>query len=904
MSGLSDEQLHQCRSFSDITGVQDQDIVRDLLARSNWQSDECLTDYLDWLDGASDEGASSRGHAMGPSGGSQVEHGAAGASAVICLDTDSDNDDISSDSVDSIDSDYASSDSVTCLSQDCVGTGDDSVDFEGGDDDSDNDGVPPEPSESLRLRYKGVPVNPCPASGLRMSALLRLSRPERMRAYDDPEAERATSWRRIVAAMRVLAAQVPSREALEDRSSTKYDNLMPTSNKSIPSPPSHPHIQLSTLARQVALRKGREAQQPGGHPHRRDKDTVVYVTPEQSLDCEHRLASLCAALDAELVVVEAKVAACVAANKLRDDHYNAADYVPNLQKDAVVDAQHSIQRDILVLWFQSFCQACELSTIYLQQSLQIPDAQLEKDFGYFGPLGVWREASTSRSMYYEPGSSPPAPQTVVQALAAVSGVCLLVGHRAAINHATGGLFQGDSLPHIDHITKLDGVMLNVIGSYNTSTELPVTKVLASGGKFVTGGYDEGSMGAFEIGMYAGPMRCSMSRFLRAQFNLMAFDKKLVFDATKTRKHPNGHHVQTNSVKILKTMPASATRCTARFIAVAVETVGAIRSGPDQHTMNQTWGDASMVTMVPTLQSRGTEHMHTNHGQALMDKHLLTPENAKNFDIVIDKIATAANGTPFPGGFLSSARKADPSGAAAARASRTASGLEAQHNAAIEAVKAGAPDAGGGKSSKADAIIYLLGRSAVVKAGTTGWEAYVEGALQGRKRGGKRGGKRAQQDARVEAVKAGAPSESGGGSKNAGMVHILSGGSKSSSLTWTERVDLAHTKRLKGATTRATNIRSASMALPIATHSHECMEQQCRRPVKMVQQFKNGRWYQNFHHHCVAKEGETVNGLSKHICSSCHQMARICKDAKCRYPKCSAGKSGCAHLHDGSCPPRK
>jgi len=177
---------------------------------------------------------------------------------------------------------------------------------------------------------------------------------------------------------------------------------------------------------------------------------------------------------------------------------------------------------------------------------------------------------------------------------------------------------------------------------------------------------------------------------------------------------------------------------------------------------------------------------------------------------------------------------------------------------------------------------------------------VEGALKGCKRGGKR----AQKNARVEAVKAGAPSESGGGSKKAGMVHILSGGSKSSTLTWAERVDLPHTKRLEGRTTFATNTRSAAMALPIATHSHECTEQQCRRPVKLVQRFQKGRWYSNFHHHCVAKESKTVNGLSKHMCSSCHQTARICKDAKCRYPKCSTGKSGCAHLHDGSCPPRK
>ena len=181
---------------------------------------------------------------------------------------------------------------------------------------------------------------------------------------------------------------------------------------------------------------------------------------------------------------------------------------------------------------------------------------------------------------------------------------------------------------------------------------------------------------------------------------------------------------------------------------------------------------------------------------------------------------------------------------------------------------------------------------------------MEGALQGRKRGGKRGGKRAQKNARVEAVKAGAPTESGGGSKTAGIVHKLSGGSQSSTLTWAERVDLAHAMRLKGGTTFAANTRSAAMALPIATHSHECMQQQCRRPVKMTQQFKNGRWYQNFHHHCLAKESKSVNGLSKHMCSSCHQIASICKDAKCRYPKCSTGKSGCAHLHDGSCSPRK
>jgi len=89
-------------------------------------------------------------------------------------------------------------------------------------------------------------------------------------------------------------------------------------------------------------------------------------------------------------------------------------------------------------------------------------------------------------------------------------------------------------------------------------------------------------------MYAGPMRCTMSRFLRAQFDLMAYQKKLGFDAAKTRKHPNGHFVQLNSVRQLKNMPGNGAKCTAQYIAVAVEAIAAVRSGPDQSTLNQTW----------------------------------------------------------------------------------------------------------------------------------------------------------------------------------------------------------------------------------------------------------------------------------------------------------------------------
>ena len=192
------------------------------------------------------------------------------------------------------------------------------------------------------------------------------------------------------------------------------------------------------------------------------------------------------------------------------------------------------------------------------------------------------------SMYFEPGSDPPVAQSVVQALAAVSEVCLLVGFRVAINHATRGLFQGDSLPHIDRIIHGTGLMLNVIGSYNTSTDIPITEALASGGEFVTGGYNEGSMGTFENGMYAGPMGCTMSRFRRAQFDLMVYQKKLVWNAVPTRKYPSGRFVQTNSVLQLQRMPGNGAKCTAQYIAVAVEAITTVRSGFNQSTINQTW----------------------------------------------------------------------------------------------------------------------------------------------------------------------------------------------------------------------------------------------------------------------------------------------------------------------------
>jgi len=300
------------------------------------------------------------------------------------------------------------------------------------------------------------------------------------------------------------------------------------------------------------------------------------------------------------------------------------------------------------------------------------------------------------------------------------------------------------------------------------------------------------------------------------------------------------------------------------------------------------------------------HLHLHFTiQALMDKHLLTDENAENFDVVIDKIATAADGTPFPGGFLSSARKADPSGAAAARASRTAAGLEAQHNAAIEAVKAGAPDAGGGKSSKADAVIYQLGRRAVAEAGTTGWEAYIQGALERRKRGGKQGGINSMSKTAIKAVKAGAPKTAQGKSSGADvLIYRMSGGDKSSATTWAARQDLVRTillaGRKKGCANHSTAARIAAMAHPIASHSHECMDPECRRPTKCVSKFVGGKMYTTFTHHCYAGDGkQQVNGFGKHRCSTCHQSGRVCKVAICQYSKCTTSTSACAHLHDGS-----
>ena len=95
---------------------------------------------------------------------------------------------------------------------------------------------------------------------------------------------------------------------------------------------------------------------------------------------------------------------------------------------------------------------------------------------------------------------------------------------------------------------------------------------------------------------------------------------------------------------------------------------------------------------------------------------------------------------------------------------------------------------------------------------------MEGALQSHRLGGNE----AQENAAVKAIKAEAPAGSGGGSKKLAMVWNFSGGSKSSSSTWAEREALAKAAIEKGGKIFAAAKRIEALALPIATHSHECM----------------------------------------------------------------------------------
>jgi len=110
-------------------------------------------------------------------------------------------------------------------------------------------------------------------------------------------------------------------------------------------------------------------------------------------------------------------------------------------------------------------------------------------------------------------------------------------------------------------------------------------------------------------------------------------------------------------------------------------------------------------------------------------------------------------------------------------------------------------------------------------------------------GGELGGKQSQKNAAIEAVKAGAPAVSGNSASKTDAVILRLGGGKSSSSSWAEREAAATVARQTGQALGSKNAAAArniqSFEHPIATHSHECMDPECRRPVQLKSQYKQG-----------------------------------------------------------------
>ena len=221
-------------------------------------------------------------------------------------------------------------------------------------------------------------------------------------------------------------------------------------------------------------------------------------------------------------------------------------------------------------------------------------------------------------------------------------------------------------------------------------------------------------------------------------------------------------------------------------------------------------------------------------------------------------------------------------------------------AAIDAVKAGAPIEKGNRASKADAIIFLLGRKAAAKAGKTEWQAIVDGTAEW----SKFGGTQAQKNAAIKAVKAGAPTENKGvASKNSALMWAFSGENKSAHSAWAQRATAGTAIRKKGTYTSSVAKKNKTFSQPIATHSHECKNPSCRQLVKITSKMDKGREFPNLTHGCLVTNGN-VGGLVNHLCSTCHQTGRVCKNKVCRGLKCTRSRPDCTHLHDGSGTPRK
>jgi len=167
----------------------------------------------------------------------------------------------------------------------------------------------------------------------------------------------------------------------------------------------------------------------------------------------------------------------------------------------------------------------------------------------------------------------------------------------------------------------------------------------------------------------------------------------------------------------------------------------------------------------------------------------------------------------------------------------------------------------------------------------------------------------QKSAVTKAVKAGAPiKKNGGASKKCTMSWAFSGGNKSTSSTWAQCETAAKVALAKGhgLGTKASGVAKSTKAFKelIATHSHECKHPDCRHLIKISTKTIGGTGYPNMSHQCLATNGTLVGGLMHYLCSTCHQTGRMCKDKVCRGLKCSRSRPDCAHLHDGSCTPRK
>jgi len=157
--------------------------------------------------------------------------------------------------------------------------------------------------------------------------------------------------------------------------------------------------------------------------------------------------------------------------------------------------------------------------------------------------------------------------------------------------------------------------------------------------------------------------------------------------------------------------------------------------------------------------------------------------------------------------------------------------------------------------------------------------------------------------RYQAGKAGAPIIKFGGVSNKSVDDWrLVGGSYGA--PWADTLDKAFAARGKGGkksistATAAANVAHLATALnaTIAERSHECKILECRMPAMLKP--PHGKSSLHIRHICLVKNTR-VEGLSRHLCGTCHRSGTDCRSPVCQSRKCDGGKKMCAHLHDGS-----